>query len=376
MNKQNNKYLYLIISIFLININLFTSYAQSTESILTFDEALEISLRNSIELRKLSNQGRKANEKGELLSYDLDFYNPNYDTFSQEFAYFVSQAKTIDFEKELVVRNEIITRENIKLQLITSFNNIDKINNELNLLNEKIFREQEKQRLESIKKNLGVTSEFDIKTGENKFNSLLKSKDEKEQELKQNYFDLAKILNTSVDMDTKIQPITFEYEPLNQEKREIDFNSNRAVQNNIIVWSKEKEIDFKKLELDLFAVSITPFSTGASIGSESYSIKEIDKSMLSNDLRELQSNAKNSVVDKYNSIKKIEVTISNLYQQKISIYDEIEMMKIRESFGLITNEPIKDMKLQLKELENTIYELKKQHEYLKNIYENPFLASM
>lgn len=364
-----------LLIVFTVGFSPISVFSESDKRIvLTYEEAVETALKNSYELRKLTNEYKRADEKSDNLEYDLSFYDPEYDPYSSKFTYFSSQSQTIQFEKQQALRSQDNSIENIKLMIASSFNNIDKINKELALLNEKLLRSGEKVDLARIKLDVGFISEAELNTALNDLNLLRDTKKEKLEALNLEYLELSKVMNTDIDPIVKIQPLNYEYEVFNQTENEIQFKGTKAIENNILVWGKEQEVEFKDLAIDIYFVSIPPINTGDTLGQEPYRVKKIDKSIAENELSKVENDVREAVKEKYQNIKNLEVLIESL-QQRVSILDtEIDLMEVRFLQGLIIRDDIKDMELQKKELNNSIYELKKQHEFLKQIYNNNYLA--
>nr|WP_281063617.1 TolC family protein [Acetoanaerobium pronyense] len=286
----------------------------------------------------------------------------------------MAQSKQIRFQKDQVEVQKMVTLENIKLQILSAFNNIDKAINEKEILILKISRMREKLNLEKIKNNLGVSSQFDLITMQNELSNSEKNLEKLNKSIESYYLELEKVLNTKVDRPIESNKVSFE--KLNESETDVTKQESLALSNNILVWGKEQEIDFKEFELELFILTLPPINTGESISSEPYNIKKIDQSLLSNELSTLRNDVRESVRTKYDNIKTLEKNREILINSIRILEEEIKMMKVRESAGLITQEPIKDMNLQLVELKNTLEEIERQHGFLIYVYSNPVLSGM
>ncbi|MBP2027128.1 hypothetical protein J2Z35_000922 [Acetoanaerobium pronyense] len=364
----------LILSTFIFTAGTVDIFAEEENNLLTIEEAYNLAKKNNPELRKLDNQNRRANESSRSLEYDLGFYLPEDDPFGFKSASFMAQSKQIRFQKDQVEVQKMVTLENIKLQILSAFNNIDKAINEKEILILKISRMREKLNLEKIKNNLGVSSQFDLITMQNELSNSEKNLEKLNKSIESYYLELEKVLNTKVDRPIESNKVSFE--KLNESETDVTKQESLALSNNILVWGKEQEIDFKEFELELFILTLPPINTGESISSEPYNIKKIDQSLLSNELSTLRNDVRESVRTKYDNIKTLEKNREILINSIRILEEEIKMMKVRESAGLITQEPIKDMNLQLVELKNTLEEIERQHGFLIYVYSNPVLSGM
>lgn len=349
------------------------SFGQENKVNLSFEDALEIGIAQSINLDRYQKQLDKLRVQSRNLSFEVEGIDSNQGTSNIEFAILAGTATNINLAQNQFRELIDYEKKSIEIRIESIFNSINKLEQDLEFANRSLERLDERESLIQTKYRVGFESRRETENIRNEKAKILKEIEQMNLDLKSKSLDLNQILKKSPSTIYKVEPIEYNFKLID----ESDINKNllvaRALEKDIRVSNLKNNIAIKQSDLELFTFTISPINFGQSTG-EPYLISVIDKNIMTDDLRELKKEIENNIQGKLETLRKIESTIENLELNKAILQQELDLMEIRFDLGLITREPIKDMKLNKLELEKTIEDLKIQHSYIKKLYQEPFFS--
>lgn len=210
----------------------------------------------------------------------------------------------------------------------------------------------------------------------NERQALTKALQELNLKLDKENLELNKLLKHN-DTNYEIERPKSELIELNALEKEKQGIISRSLNKDIRIQGINNNIDLKQSEVELYAFNFLPMSTSAdTISREPFEVKLLEKALISTDLEETRTSVRNTISDKYQTLKTINHNINTLNQRKQTIKDELELMKIRYDSGLITNEQIKELDFTLIEMEKAIEELLQNYVFIQEMLKDPFIAGL
>ena len=357
----------------------FSVFADSNkeENILTIEKAIEMALRNDIEIRKNNRQSDIIREQGELLNRrvapllefpELLLANP---TISTEFT---RGAETINFNIDRIRRANENIIETTKLRAYGLFNSISQKQSEIQLLEEKLAFQLKNLDLTRKSFELGFRSEAEHRKAIEDFQTLQNQISNKKEDLNKEFRELNLFLGErDIFQRYDIEPVKYEFERIIQDSTRLEINIQNAINRNFMVWLKERNLDLKDLDIRLYSIVLPSIIRAGDIPAP-MSVKELELSLANTELIELRRDVRENVIQKYNSLIQLEKAIDSLSLNIAILERELELSRVRLDAGLLTSLQVKQLELQLGELKLILENQIMQHGYLKFIYENSALA--
>lgn len=169
-----------------------------------------------------------------------------------------------------------------------------------------------KRNIISLKLEYGMESQTNLTAKDIEIKQARKDLEALEKELEEQYIELNKLLGLIALQDMILKNPNFNCSPINDTQEDIDFKVTRAISSDINIWGKEQQLDIQRIDVDFYALN---YISGAPSNQQSspapYESLELDAKISSNDLEQAKKDLKNSVIQKYNSIKKLENTYDN-----------------------------------------------------------------
>lgn len=118
-----------------------------------------------------------------------------------------------------------------------------------------------------------------------------------------------------------------------------------------------------------------PIVQAVATPQDSYTVKQIDTKLASNEVEKTKLDIENNVRTVYNQIKQLEAKYDSLKKDEEKLNEGIRVTKAKIAAGMGTEQELKDLELKQREIENGFYTITINHELLKMVYEKPFLYS-
>ena len=100
----------------------------------------------------------------------------------------------------------------------------------------------------------------------------------------------------------------------------------------------------------------------------------MDSKITSNEIEQAKEDLRKSVIDKYNSIKKLEIAYENTNLKLKELEEKKRILEVAIQAGTAINQDYNDLLLGINEVNNGIDKIKSQHALLVEMYNNPLLV--
>ncbi|WP_417204500.1 TolC family protein [Acetoanaerobium sticklandii] len=376
MNKNITKIGISLVLIFsIVNPNFI--YANKAEmpiaenlEILSYDEAIKLAFKenNDIKNLKLEKDSNTIKIDDALDNFGTSLYDP------QVLALMKLQ-KNDKLNTEKVERTENYIKQGLAFKIKSIFNNINLIKNDIELKKLQLDNSIKKRNTMALKLEYGMESKTNITTKDIEISQSKKDIEALEKDLDDHYIELNKLLGFDRFTRYEIEKLDFEYSPVNDTQEDIDFKVTRAISSDINIWGKEQQLDIQRIDVDFYSLN---YISGAPSNQQSspapYESLELDARISSNDLEQAKEDLKDSVIGKYNSIKKLENTYENTLLKLKDLEEKKRVLEVAIKAGTAINQDYLDLTLGLIEIQNGIEKIQSQHALLVEMYNNPLLV--
>ena len=100
----------------------------------------------------------------------------------------------------------------------------------------------------------------------------------------------------------------------------------------------------------------------------------LDSKITSNEIEQAKEDLRKSVIDKYNSIKKLEIAYENTNLKLKELEEKKRILEVAIQAGTAIEQDYNDLLLGINEVNNGIDKIESQHALLVEMYNNPLLA--
>lgn len=327
---------------------------EADESVMTYEKAIEMALKNSNELRNKKLELEKAEELLENTYLTPGTYNP----------VLIQTNKGRQISKESAEKEIEITKESIKFQVENAINDINILEKELTITEFKMNNDKEKLRIEKLKAEHGLESKFNLDMLTKTQEEQKKEKEVLQLKLNDAYEKLNHLLALSKDERYKTEE-NIVYSPL----VDVDIDSlvRKELSNNIHIWSYEKQIESAELGVKLYEYNALP-------NQDPYKVKEIDVVTAKNNLKKLKENLEKELRSKYNQIKQIEENYDILQINLEKAEKALDLAKARYNVGMAIELDVDEARLAVEQIKFNMEKLALQHQQLVKTLYQPSLA--
>lgn len=335
-------------------------------NLLTFDEAFKKAIASSTTIGSLKLSAKQAEERRDEAS-DILTYTP-IGTGNGEGDSSIRSATSSLKQQEI---NRQSTKKELELEEDKVAYNLQKVyygvlQAERALEVSELSYEQAKTDMYIIeeKQKSALASEVELKDAATKVEEANNNLQSAKQDVIDAYEQLNKQIGTSMDNRyTLEQPI--EYEALEDENP--DYQVAKVLSDNITVWLAEQQIELAQLQLDLYT-----FNTGS---LDNYTVKELDVDKKEYELADTKKQIEMNIRSIFNSIKQQESQYLTLQSNLEKAKRNQETIKTKYNFGMATTYELLQAKLNVKQLEQQLFDTKVQLNTLRTAYEKPWAAS-
>lgn len=365
------------------------TFAQKEEekTVLTYEEALKIAIEKSPDLKNTLDQKEKASEYGKELSNKMSGKGlPTGTTNSMVDAKLSELSKAS--EKVNVAKSGADIQYNAVKDMLefgvkASFLNIEKANRDAQLADAKIKNSLQHEKIARIKNEVGMESDYNLKDSQIETEKTQENKKASMEIINAEYTKLNKLLGFGEKEKTPLEAIKVEYQPLKDSETDLEYKIAKAKEMDPTLWAKEQEARLKQLDVDLYTFNnytgvpsmMLPIVQAVATPQDSYTVKQIDTKLASNEVEKTKLDIENNVRTVYNQIKQLEAKYDSLKKDEEKLNEGIRVTKAKIAAGMGTEQELKDLELKQREIENGFYTITINHELLKMVYEKPFLYS-
>ena len=338
--------------------------------VLLYEEALNLAIKESNDIKNV-----KLEKDSNTIKIDDALDNFGYNLYDPQVLALMKLQKNDNLNSEKTERTEKYITEALSFKVKSIFTNINLMENDIELKKLQLDNSIKKRNIISLKLEYGMESQTNLTAKDIEIKQARKDLEALEKELEEQYIELNKLLGFDSFARYDIEKLNFNYSPINDTQEDIDFKVTRAISSDINIWGKEQQLDIQRIDVDFYALN---YISGAPSNQQSspapYESLELDAKISSNDLEQAKKDLKNSVIQKYNSIKKLENTYDNTVLKLKDLEEKKRVLEVAIKTGTAIEQDYNDLLLGINEVNNGIDKIESQHALLVEMYNNPLLA--
>ena len=339
-------------------------------SLLTYESAVEMAIKESNDLKnlKLENESTTIKTDDMLDNFGTSLYNP-------EVLALIKLQKSDNINSEKTSRMENYIKQALSFKIKSTFSNIKLMEKDLELKKAQLSNMNKKRDTLALKLEYGMESRTNLTTKDIEINQAKKDIEKLEKELEEQYIELNKSIGYDSFKRYEIEKIALEYEPIKDTQEDIDFKATRAISSDINIWGKKQQLDIQRIDVDFYALNyISGLPSNKQANPTPYKALDLDSKITSNEIEQAKEDLRKSVIDKYNSIKKLEIAYENTNLKLKELEEKKRILEVAIQAGTAIEQDYNDLLLGINEVNNGIDKIESQHALLVEMYNNPLLA--
>ncbi|WP_353106641.1 TolC family protein [Acetoanaerobium noterae] len=369
-NKINKtKIVGVITAVMVMASSTLVSFADST--LLTYQDAIKIALKNNRNLAKISDQLDKIDEQ-----YTTPSGAPAYILLAQPSlsAQLTQKSQKLSNASGTVKLQFEAVADGLELQIKGSFYKINLLKDSIELKNKKLLDAQDKHRILSLKLRNGMASKFEVEQSEIALSELKEGIKAEQISLEKEIQNLKSILGVTVFNYNELEELPIEYSLVDDLHLKPEYQAAKAVSDSPSIMAQKKSIEEAELAFVLTPLSIV--SAGTDTGITPISIQKSDIKLKDTELRNAKDELYFTVVNTYNSIKTLETNISQMEVQLENLNKNIDAMQVRLKAGVVSQRDLDNLLIMKEELLVGIKSLKANHTMMLMQYQKPHLLGL
>ena len=339
-------------------------------TILTYEKAVELAIKESNDLKnlKLDKESKTIKIDDALDQFGTSLYDPQVLALMK-----LQKSDKINTDKTAKMENYI--KQALAFKIKSTFTNINLMEKDLELKKMQLSNMNKKRDTLALKLEYGMESRTNLTTKDIEINQAKKDIEKLEKELEEQYIELNKSIGYDSFKRYEIEKIALEYEPIKDTQEDIDFKATRAISSDINIWGKEQQLDIQRIDVDFYALNyISGLPSNKQANPTPYKALDLDSKITSNEIEQAKEDLRKSVIDKYNSIKKLEIAYENTNLKLKELEEKKRILEVAIQAGTAINQDYEDLLLGIEEVNNGIERIKTQHAMLVEMYNSPLLA--
>lgn len=332
---------------------------------LTYEEAVELALKNSLELKNARQNVVQAEEMRDHLSGMRTFgytpVGPGYsyeDAFERELLLNFVQA---DIAWQMARKQVGMLEEAIALQVRNAYDAVLKKLDEIKVSDLTLAYAAEKVRQAEIKVKYGMETPFNLQMLREDYNEEKQKREVLEKQLEEAYLELNGLLGLEKEErpNLKGEFLPDWLEDVNLERHQI-----RVFNENPLLWLQEQKIRMAEYGLELYTYNV---------GAEPYKVKEIDVLKEKNNLAAMKDELEATILSLYNQMQQLESQYALLEVNLAKAQKALDAVTVRYAQGMAVSIDVQQAELAIAQLEYQLKNIIIAYEQLKILFEKPWL---
>lgn len=332
---------------------------------LTYEKAVELAVKNSLEVKRTQKKLDKIEVSNEELDYQSQqlreglFIPPNSDELMDKVSFGLEQG---EMEKELGKQSIQYTKSMLEMAIRGLFNGIDSSYEAIRMHEKEIELLKKEISVADVKMKRGVISRYDYGLLKTSLDGMEKDKTQKYLELNKQFLELNKYLDLKDIGTYQFVEIPYEFHPLELSSDDVKIKGMQASSSNMQVTAKEHGVSLQKLLLnrDLYE------------GNKA--IQMADIYIQETEILKLKEDIRAGVLREYQDILLMEEKIELLKREREVKVEEIENQKIKLLAGKVSAFSLEQKKLELEKYDLKIEEAIKMYETAKIHFNNLYVT--
>jgi outer membrane protein TolC len=334
---------------------------------LTYEEAVELALKNSLELKNARQNVVQAEEMRDHLSRMRTFgYTPVGNGYDYDDA--TERLKLLNFVQADIAwqmaRKQVgILEEAIALQVRSAYDAVLKKLDEIEVSDLTLAYAAEKVRQAEIKAERGMESLFNLQMLREDYNEEKQKRDVLEKQLEEAFLGLNELLGLEKEERPNLKG---EFLPDWLEDVNLERHLTRVLNGNPLLWLQEQKIRMAEYGLALYTYNV---------GAEPYKVKEIDVLKEKNNLAAMKEDLETTILSLYNQLQQLENQYALLEVNLAKAQKALDAVTARYAQGMAVAIDVQQAELAIAQLENQLQNILITYEQLKILFEKPWLKS-
>ena len=334
---------------------------------LTYEEAVEMALKHSLELKNARQNVVQAEEMRDHLSRMRTFgYTPVGNGYDYDDA--TERLKLLNFVQADIAwqmaRKQVgILEEAIALQVRSAYDAVLKKLDEIEVSDLTLAYAAEKVRQAEIKAERGMESLFNLQMLREDYNEEKQKRDVLEKQLEEAFLGLNELLGLEKEERPNLKG---EFLPDWLEDVNLERHLTRVLNGNPLLWLQEQKIRMAEYGLALYSFNV---------GAEPYKVKEIDVLKEKNTLAAMKEDLETTILSLYNQLQQLENQYALLEVNLAKAQKALDAVTARYAQGMAVAIDVQQAELAIAQLENQLQNILITYEQLKILFEKPWLKS-
>lgn len=366
-----NRILFTFFLILILLTQNFFVYGESELEYMTYENAYNLAIKNSYELKNL-----KISDEKQIIETENSLDQLGYSMFNPQFLMSYKLEKNSKLTKELNKKMEDLIKETISYNIKKIFSSVSLLNNDIEMYDKKINDFYRSVLILQAKYDYGIESQSAVYLKNIELEKMKSEKAKLEKNLKDQFIILNQILGLDLKSIYKLEEIQFEYIELNDTDIALENRINQAISKDTDLTYKINLSELAQIELDLYGFNFIESSVPIPQNNvKPYSAVKLDNTLAGNQVNQRKDEIRNIITQKYQGIKKNELEKKSLELQLKDVLEKKRIMETNLKLGIITEQEYNQIVLAVKELELGIKKLVIQHGIFMESYTNPILSS-
>ena len=332
---------------------------------LTYEEAVELALKNSLELKNARQNVVQAEEMRDHLSGMRTFgytpAGPGYDyedALERELLLNFVQA---DIAWQMARKQVGILEEAIALQVRNAYDAVLKKLDEIEVSDLTLAYAAEKVRQAEIKVERGMESLFNLQMLKEDYNEEKQKREVLEKQLEEAYLELNELLGLEKEERPNLKG---EFLPDWLEDVNLERHLIRVFHENPLLWLQEQKIRMAEYGLELYTYNV---------GAQPYKVKEIDVLKEKNNLAAMKDELEATILSLYNQMQQLESQYALLEVNLAKAQKALDVVTVRYAKGMAVAIDVQQAELVVAQLEHQLRNILIAYEQMKILFQKPWL---
>ena len=332
---------------------------------LTYEEALELALKNSLELKNARENVVQAEEMRDHLSSMRPFgytpVGPGYDYLDALDRELLMNFVQGDIAWQMAAKQVGILEEGIAFQVKNAYDEVLKKKAEREVADLSLEYAAQKLRQSKVMAECGAESYFNLRMIQNDYNEEKQKIKAQEKLLEKAYLDFNGLLLLEPDERPVLKG---EFLPDWLEEINLERHLIYVYNENPLLWMQEQKIKIAEHGLDLYTYNV---------GAPPYKVREIDVIKEKNNLAAMKENLGTTTLSLYNQLQQLEGQYALLEINFSKAQNALDLQTVRYRLGMAVALDLQQAELALAQLEYQMQNILMAYDQLKTLFQKPWL---
>jgi hypothetical protein len=329
---------------------------------LSYEEAVELALKNSYELKNARQDLVRAEEIRNRLAETRGGYTPVGPGYSYEDAYdreLLLSFVQADIAWQMARKQVGILEDAIAFQVKSAYDEVLKKTDEIRVSDLALEDAAEKVRRAEIKVKYGMESLFNLQMAREDYNEEKRKRDVLEKQLEKAYLELNGLLGLGQEERPNLKG---ELSPDWLEDVNLERHLSLLFQESPSLWLQEQQIKMAEYGLELYTYNV---------GAPPYKVKEIDVLKEKNKLAALKESMETTTRSLYNQLQQLQSQYALLEVNLAKAQKALEIVTVRHELGMAVAADLRQAELAVAQLEHQMRNILISYDQLKILFEKP-----